>query len=1153
MKIPMKRRLLSLLTALAVALSLAPAALAEGEDDDSGNTGSTAEGIVTAFNLDSSIRWDSSSGNSFYLTLEPNSDPQTGSTQVKALLEPVTDQAVQSLRVSWTPTNSPVVGVNEQQNNTHMANIYGKTPGKEDVTVHVAVGSTQPADKPVPDKTIHVTVSGIKLSEKMAAGITIAEREQVTIAGGTTDGVDFQLFGNAASSGAVFTYTIVNDKTNIALTDRGSSVIVEGREEGQATLHISCSAAGKQYDAEIPITVTSNDAVIEYTQGCSPSKPLKFSDLEELIVQEFQKTYPGGTLNSLIGVSVPTSQGTLYLGYKSPEDTGSGAGSSTTYYAKTGARGPYISDLTFVPKGSFSGEKAEIEFTAQGTTGSGDLRTLRGRILVTLTNEQSELVMSTLRETPLKMSQTQFSKICQEQTGSSLDYVIFTLPPSGQGTFFRDYKDEWNYAARLSATEEVAARKLGDITFVPAQGFVGEVRVGYAGYSVSGVKYDGELVIQVKQGLNDSIMYNDNGQGQVDFIAKDFDDFCVNATGTGLADITFTPVPTSQGALYYNWTGSSGAAVTTATTYTLDQIGRLTFVPVSGFNGIVRIPFTATSRSGQTIKGSVEVHVQSKSSDYRDGDITYSCSPGQSVKLVAGDFANFCQTMTGKNLYYISFQELPNFTQGALYHNRTSAGVMGTHVKPNIKYFNSAAPYIMNLSFWATDNFSAVEIPFTGAAVTGDTFSGVMVIKSGAGAGSGAPSGVSYNTIGQQPAQFSGTDFDNACRQATNSALAYVRFALPASGQGMLYYDYRGGASNQSLDPSTALYRTGGVSIDKVSFVSAKGFSGTVSVPYTGWAIDGREFNGTVQINVQAANAMGGLVHYESKGEPVQFSASDIQTSAGNNPISVRLTGIPPESQGKLYYQYQGPTQYSWQGNTTTVYTLYDDPSVSKLTFVPKAGFYGTVDIPYVASNFNDTQTNGTIRVVVSPPAVGSYTDMGGYSNETKSAVEYLTAMGVVMGVGDGKYSPSASIRRGDFCLMLSRAFQFDVGSTATGFGDVPSGAYYAGAVNEMYALGIVNGIGGGMFKPSSSITRQDAALMVQRALKQAGISAPDGNAAALASYGDRSQVAAYAQGAVAGLAQLGIYPVSNTSTLSPKTNLTRADMALLLHRAMTQ
>ena len=76
---------------------------------------------------------------------------------------------------------------------------------------------------------------------------------------------------------------------------------------------------------------------------------------------------------------------------------------------------------------------------------------------------------------------------------------------------------------------------------------------------------------------------------------------------------------------------------------------------------------------------------------------------------------------------------------------------------------------------------------------------------------------------------------------------------------------------------------------------------------------------------------------------------------------------------------------------------------------------------------------------------------------------------------------------------------------------------------------------------------------MVQRALRQAGIDAPDGNAAALAAYSDRGRVASYAQGAVGGLAQQGIFPLSSSGRLLPRENLTRADMALLLHRAMTQ
>ena len=65
-------------------------------------------------------------------------------------------------------------------------------------------------------------------------------------------------------------------------------------------------------------------------------------------------------------------------------------------------------------------------------------------------------------------------------------------------------------------------------------------------------------MIQVKQGLDDAITYNDNGGGLVNFDRGDFEDFCENATGKALSAISFTLPPASQGVLYLNWNGSRG-------------------------------------------------------------------------------------------------------------------------------------------------------------------------------------------------------------------------------------------------------------------------------------------------------------------------------------------------------------------------------------------------------------------------------------------------------------------------------------------------------------------------------------------------------------------------------------------------------------------
>lgn len=1154
MKISTKRRWLSLLLAFLMVLTLTPTALLEGEGDgqtppatenpDGDGSGSTPEtpdtGPIKAIQLrsDSSTSLSEEGPDHYTITLEPNSSESRG-IPITVVTDPDNSET-QKVKFSWKSSNSSVVNVSENTNdNGHTGHIYGLTPGVAEVTI---------SDGKKLNCTVTVTVSGIKLSDDLKKGITILENNSQTF---TLADKDYQLFGSAETSSAQLMLSVVNNKPNVVVspasaTQDTSKFTVEARSEGSATVHVSVTATGHNYWEEFPVTVESNESIIEYTDGCSSSNPLHFSELEEKIAAQCQEM-TGGELVSIVDLRVSTKEGVLYLGYKSPEDTGTGVGSTVTYYVRTGARGPYISDVTFVPNPTFGGELATISYTGR----SADGRTFKGKIKVTITDEETDLTVSTKRNTPLLLTASMFSQVCQKQVGSPLSHVIFTLPSATQGALYLDYKDEWNYASKVSPNEQYDRKLLDAITFVPAETFVGEVRIGYAGYSVSGSKYNGELVIQVQQGLDDAIPYNDNGGGLVNFSRGDFDAFCENATGKTLSNISFTLPSASQGTLYLSWTGSRGTAAEEGREYTPAQLDRMTFVAASGFNGVVRIPFSGVSRSGLTFTGTVEIHIQSTGAGA--GDITYICAPGQSVKLSLSDFAGLCQNLTGQRLHYINFQSLPDFNQGSLYHNRTSAGVMGTRVTTATRYFNSAAPYIANLSFWAAGRFTGVEIPFTGSSVNGQTFTGILAINTGAGAGSGQAGPVNYSAVGQTPVSFSGTDFDASCRQATNAALSYLQLGLPASGQGILYYDYRAGTAPTALSPGTTLYRSGETSIDRVSFVAAKGFAGTVVVPFTGWAIDGRQFQGAVQISVRSDAALGGLVRYESHGEPVRINAYDIQTASGGAPASLRLTSLPDAGSGKLYYQYAGPTQYSWQGNTSTIYSLYGDPSVSNLTFVPKAGFYGTVDVPYTATNADGTQYTGTIRITVTEPSVcANFDDLAGYSAQMKSAVDYLYTLGVVKGTGQRNYAPGASIRRGDFCVMLSRAFQMNVGSSVQGFSDVAPDAYYAQAVNEMYALGVVNGVGGGRFDPSSSVSRQDAALMVQRALNQAGISVSDGSAAALAAYGDQGQVADYARGAVSGLVQQGLLPTTG-GRLSPRDTLNRGDMALLLHRAMTQ
>lgn len=1154
------RRILSLLLVLILALSLSPTALLSsggdagggtggtGSTDDTGDTGNTGGDTGTETPPDPPEIHLTSSG----LAIQDEGKMTIGTGKGPLITASVTPAANRNDPITWTSSDEAIAKADyNQAGDTHDMYLYGVAPGEATITATIPSGAKA---------ALHVTVSGI-----VAKGDTITIKENTAVKlydkdGDPAPGADdfwFQYFGDAAE-GAV-DVSISSDKPNIVrATGRGKNgLTLDGISAGRATVTLRVTQGGQPIaEKSVAVTVETNEAVTIEARA-SASDPLKFSTIEQQINAQCQSSITADgdkTLNYITAVSVPTAQGTLYLGYKGEGDTGAGVSSTGSYYAASAARGPYIKDISFVPNPAYEGEVAEITYTGMAKNG----RTFKGKIRVTLEEAQTDVSITASNGEPVALSATLFSKVCQSKLGSPLSYVIFTLPPASEGTLYHDYKGETDYGTKVSSTQKYNQSAINKLTFVPAPGYSGTVRIGYAGYSVSGGKYTGDLVIRVTQELDAGIQYNDDGRGYITLFGGDFENYCLNATGARMSYVSFTPPATTQGNLFSYWQGGSqGTLVTSSDRYyyaSAPRVDQVTFAAVAGFHGTVRIPFSGVNWNGASFSGTAELHFQSGGA----GDVNYTCSPSGFVKLKTADFNSLSMELTGQRLHYVIFNTLPDLTQGTLYHNRTSAGSIGTRVTTATKYFNSAKPYLTNLSFWATENFrGGVEVPFTGCAVSGETFTGVMVINSTAGGspGSSGANTVTYTTSGRQSVAFDSGDFEEVCQAAAGSSLNYLRFTLPASSQGILYLGYQEGEAPTALGETDSLYRGGEMSVSKVTFVPAQGFSGVASVPFTAWTIGGTQVNGTVAITVRPGTGTLTTVQYATSGAPVRLNAADFQAAAaGNQPVKLRFTALPEASQGKLYYQYVSPIQYSWQANTSTEYSLTGDPLVSNLTFVPKAGYAGVVNIPYSAANADGSTYDGTLRVTVERPAASAYFgDLGGSSPQTIAAVDFLHQIGVVNGMSATQYGPNLSIRRGDFCLMLCRAFRFDAGTgTSLYFSDVPAGAYYADAVNTLSALGIVNGTGNSRFMPSASISRQDAALMIQRTLAAAEMDSGSGTAQQLNAYADGSQVNSYAQGAVAGLLQLGLLP-TNGGQIAPRSDLTRSDMAVLLHRTMTQ
>ena len=109
-----------------------------------------------------------------------------------------------------------------------------------------------------------------------------------------------------------------------------------------------------------------------------------------------------------------------------------------------------------------------------------------------------------------------------------------------------------------------------------------------------------------------------------------------------------------------------------------------------------------------------------------------------------------------------------------------------------------------------------------------------------------------------------------------------------------------------------------------------------------------------------------------------------------------------------------------------------------------------------------------------------SFTDLGNHA-WADDAITRLAARGIINGITATTYGPARNITRADFTTLIVRAFGFE--GEAASFADVSANAYYAETVGIAKTLGIVGGVNESDFAPTAEITRQDMMVIVARAL----------------------------------------------------------------------
>jgi hypothetical protein len=167
-----------------------------------------------------------------------------------------------------------------------------------------------------------------------------------------------------------------------------------------------------------------------------------------------------------------------------------------------------------------------------------------------------------------------------------------------------------------------------------------------------------------------------------------------------------------------------------------------------------------------------------------------------------------------------------------------------------------------------------------------------------------------------------------------------------------------------------------------------------------------------------------------------------------------------------------------------------------------------------------------------------------------KAAIEELAALGIVEGVGQDSFRPMKSVTRAEFLAMLVRAFQL-TGAADLEFTDVKPTDWYYSVIASAIDAGLAKGIGGGKFDPNRPITRQEMAIMGANALTLFTDMKAEDEEGTLAKFKDGSSIAGYARNAVALLAEKGVIQGTGDDRFMPKGIANRAQAAVIIHNLL--
>ena len=664
----------------------------------------------------------------------------------------------------------------------------------------------------------------------------------------------------------------------------------------------------------------------------------------------------------------------------------------------------------------------------------------------------------------------------------------------------------------------------------------GTLRLKFEIYDADGKNYVyGTMDIKVGGGSGSSkgdITYTVKPGEEVVFSDEDFSNAYDKAGGSGTMKYVAFEKPSSDysdaGTIYSRYGKRNATSFTRSELddykfyygdsdygdYDLDE---LSFVADKSFSGSIEITFKAyggkNNKTSDSVTGTLKI-TSSKSGSSK-GDITYTVKAGEEVAFDDDDFEKIYENSSCTGSFkYVEFSRPDSAFNDAgtlysRYGKRNETAFTRSSLSSNKFYYGDSdyGDYDLDeLSFVADRTFSgSVELSFTAYGGTGtrtnQNVTGTLVIATGKTGSSTTKGDITYTVKAGDEVAFDDDDFEKFYNNSSCSGtLKYVEFSRPDSAfnnAGTLYSRY--GKRNETAFTRSSLsgttfgydsYEDADYSLDDLSFVADRTFSGSVELNFTVYGGTGTRTNqnatGTLVIttgtSAVTSRYVGNIRYNTTPNTALQINANDIarlfrKYTSGGSLQYLTLTSVP--ATGSLYYNYYNASKY---GATRTQLTAsmagsmifsYSPASaseydLSELTYIPSGSNYCTA-LTFTGYSSSGTAVSATILISVTASPVSEV-----YSVTTKGTSVNFPANSVYSAVASATGFGLSSIQLLE--LPASTAGVLYVGSYAA---DTTSAYSYGSDTDSMSQLRFIpnSGFTGSVSIPYVALSSSGTAL----------------------------------------------------------------------------